>query len=75
MSRRDKAGTKASMARASISPAPSELASATDPVRTAWMRPGTPIFEKAFSSNGSAKPESRRRRRTSMRLGPSIVRT
>ena len=66
---------KASMAGASISPAPRLLARAMAPPRTACTSPGTPIREAAVNSSGSQKSASSRRISTSIRFGPSMVRT
>ena len=68
------AGRKLSMARASTTPEPSALAITTVPSRIACTRPGTPSRERALSSSGSAKSESRRRSSTSARFNPDTVR-
>ena len=44
------------------------------PSRIACTRPGTPSRERALSSSGSAKSESRRRSSTSARFRPDTVR-
>ena len=68
-------GRKPSSARDSSTPEPGILTTATPPLRIASIMPGVPRRELLFSSRGSIKSASTRRKMTSARFSPSMVRT
>ena len=68
-------GRKPIRARDSSTPEPGMLSTVTPPARMASSMPGVPSREALFSSSGSMKPESTRRRITSARFSPAMVRT
>ncbi len=71
---RQSRGRKPRIAFDSRTPEPGMFRTATPPLRIASSSPGVPRREALFSSSGSMKSASTRRRITSARFSPAIVR-